>query len=163
MTDTWNIAVAKGARRMIDGRLQFMAEHWLRLAGFEVFAPTEQLKVWIRNRPKLKDRPQLDRYLFIRGTQPWTIPHVEGVQCLILDADGLPAQIPDAVLDRFRPKPTDKPKVRIFLKGQRVRVTQGPLQGMKLAVQTHKPFQRSISLDGPNGSVRLSDGLVEPI
>ena len=160
---TWYIAVAQGARRIINGRLQFMAEHHLARHGGEVFVSIETVKEWIRNRPKLKDRPLLDRYLFVRGLQPWTIPHVEGVQCLILDADGLPAEIPDAALERFRPKPTDKPKVRIFLRGQRVRVIGGVLEGSTFAVQTHRHRQRLVTLDTDTGYVRLPDSLVEPI
>ena len=162
MTDNWYIAVAKGARRIIDGRMQFMAEHMLAQKGGEVFVSIETVKEWIRNKPKLRDKPILDRYLFVRGLQPWSIPYVEGVQCIVLDADGLPAEVPDTMLERFRPKLGEKPKCRIYLKGQRVRVTNGPLEGTEARVLTHRHRQRLITLEGPNGSVRLSDSVVEP-
>ena len=155
MTDTWYIAQAPSKMAL--------AAHLLRERGAEVWIPTTRFREWWRNRRVLKDRKVFYDYLFVRGCQPWTIPHVEGIQCLVLDADGLPAEIPDSALERFRPKLGEKPKVRIYLRGQRVRVTEGPLSGMTLPVHVHKPHQRSITLDGPNGSVRLSDSVVEGV
>ena len=157
MSDTtWYIArftaqkMGLAARRLTD-------------LGYKVWIPTDRFKIWVRNKPTLKDRPVFDRYIFVAGEQPWTIPYAEGVECLILDADGNPAEIPDQLLERFRPRLGEKPKVKIHLKGDWVRVIGGPLEGLKLRVHVHKVNQRSVTLDGPNGAVRLSDGLVEKV
>ncbi len=173
----WYVAVAGGdrkplgghmetiryQRRRIDGRMQFPAEYFLKRAGYEVFAPIEQFKVWIRHRKVIKDRPQLGRYIFVRGSCPWSIPLVEGVSYLVLDADGRPAQIQPHEVDEYRTHPSEKPKPLTFRRGQIVRVSAGTLQGMEWPVKRCKPHRGEVGLDTDHGLVWLPVGHVERV
>jgi transcriptional antiterminator RfaH len=113
-------------------RERFAAEQ-LGLRGFETFLPMVQTR--------RASAPLFNGYFFVRIVEQWrSITTCFGVLCLVRVGD-CPSKMPDAEIDAIKamvvggfvrlPEAPSPPPRRAFRKGERVRITGGPFEGVR--------------------------------
>ncbi len=115
--------------------------------GFEVFFPMMSKEVLRQNSLDKVEEPLFKRYLFVRfdeKSSPWhVIKNTLGVSDLVRFGNVL-ATIPDEMIDVF--KTFELPTSEMFIKGQVLKVTDGPFKDLEVIYQLKDGNQRAIVL-----------------
>ncbi len=115
--------------------------------GFEVFLPMMGKEVLRQNTVDLAEEPLFKRYLFVRfdeKSSPWhVIKNTLGVSDLVRFGNVL-ATIPDEMIDVF--KTCETPTSKMFIRGQVLKVTDGPFKDLEVIYQLNDGNQRAIVL-----------------
>jgi transcription termination/antitermination protein NusG len=105
----------------------------LKSRGFAPYCPTQKVRRQYSDRIKIVDAPVLPGYIFCRFDVQKKLPVIStpGVDYIVGFADG-PTPIPEQQLvDLRRVIEAGASPVRFLTRGQKVRVTKGPLQGVE--------------------------------
>jgi transcriptional antiterminator RfaH len=135
----------------LDGRREALAAHCLSLAGYQTYQP-------LFRAPRRASASLFPGYTFIAIEMQWHAARwAPGVLKLIMAGDQ-PAHVPDAVIAELHARERDglvilpsSPRLR---RGDRVRVTAGPLVGFRGLVDGLRPQQRIAVLLELLGSTR---------
>jgi transcriptional antiterminator RfaH len=131
-------------------RLEFkretVAQHFLRLAGYEVYVPYMRERLVRRNRRVEVVSPLFPAYGFVAIIQGWHSARWSiGVTAIIMDGVQ-PAKVPDGVIaeirNRERNGAIELPKPPGMKIGDRVRVLGGPLVGFAGLYAGQAPHER---------------------
>src|SRR5262245_5953516 len=122
------------------------AQHFLALAGFEVYLPRLRER-GVRNGRRVELTPPLfPGYAFVLIRLQWCAArYVPGVVRLVMD--GLqPARVPDRIVEELRSRERDGlielPKPRGLRAGDPMRVLRGPFAGQLALYQGQAPHER---------------------
>lgn len=130
----------------LESRREAVAQHFLRLAGYQVYIPQIREQRLRRSRRIEVITPLFPAYAFVVIEQQWHSARWSiGVLGLIMDGEA-PAKVPDLVIAEIRrrevrgavelaPPPGMKP-------GDRVRVSGGPFAGRLGLYQGMRPHER---------------------
>jgi transcription antitermination factor NusG len=129
----------------VDRRRERLALHCLALSGFQTYVPRIRA-------PQRTSTPLFPSYAFVRIELQWhAVRWSPGVLRLITNGGEGPAHVPDRIIDELRsregrdglialprsPHPGDR-----FQRGDKVRVTTGPLTGFVGLVESMRAHQR---------------------
>jgi transcriptional antiterminator RfaH len=156
----------------LESRRETVAQHFLKLAGYEVYIPQVREQRLRRSRRIEVIAPLFPAYAFIVIEQQWHSARWSiGVTALIMDGDH-PARVPDLVVADIRarqvrgavelPKLPEAPPG--MKPGDHVRVTRGPLVGLAGLYAGQAPHERVavlLTLLGGQPRVTLPRGDIE--
>lgn len=137
--------------------------------GLETFLPLYQSVSRWKDRDKVLSLPLFPGYVFVRGGLEWRLQVVTtpGVH-MILSRGGQFATVPEAEIHAIRlamGRP-DRVEPHPFLEcGQRVRVKQGPLEGVEGILVRKKNLWRlvlSVDMLGQSAAIDIDAAAVEP-
>ena|SRR5258708_37775650 len=157
------------ASARVELRREGVAQHFLELAGFEVYAP-RVCEPRIRNGRRLKTLvPLFPSYVFIAIESAWHRARWSiGVAGLLM-AGERPAVVADRIIDDIRSRErngiVELPE-RQLRPGDRVRILAGPFQGELALYQSMRPRERIevlLQLLGRQSRIVLRCGDVEPV
>ena len=152
----------------LESRREAVAQHFLRLNGYEVYIPRVREQRLRRHRRVDVIAPLFPAYGFIVITGQWHSARWSiGVTAIIMD--GLaPAKVPDQVIDEIRRREVrgavELPKLPGMKIGERVRVTHGPFQGhfgLYAGMKPHERVEVLLALLGSQQRVTFPRGSVE--
>ena len=118
----------------VEPRREAVAQHFLRLAGFEVYVPRFCEWRLCNGRRVGRVRPLFPSYVFFVIEQQWYAARwAIGVTALIM-GDQRPARVPDAVIAGLKSRERadgliELPKPAGLRRGDPVRIVRGPLVG----------------------------------
>jgi transcriptional antiterminator RfaH len=152
----------------LESRREAVAQHFLRLAGYQVYIPQMREQRLRRHRLVEVIAPLFPAYGFIAIEQQWhSARWSTGVTALIMDGVA-PARVPDQVIDEIRRREisgaVELPKLPGMKVGERVRVLGGPFMGFTGLYAGMKPHERVVvllALFGSQRSVTLPKGTIE--
>ena len=128
-------------------RQEYRAALNLSLQGFEVYLPMRHKEVLRQNNVYRVEEPLFKRYLFVRFDEelsPWhKIRNTLGVTDLVRFSNVL-ATIPDEMIDalkRFKVSTSE-----MFIKGEVLKITDGPFKNLEVIYQLKDGNQRAIVL-----------------
>jgi transcriptional antiterminator RfaH len=118
----------------LESRREAVAQHFLGLAGYQVYIPQMREQRLRRHRRVEIIAPLFPAYGFIAIEQQWhSARWAIGVTALIMDGEA-PARVPDQVIDEIRRREVrgavELPQAPGMRAGDRVRVTRGPFMGL---------------------------------
>jgi transcriptional antiterminator RfaH len=130
----------------LEPRREAVAEHFLKLAGYEVYLPRLRGERLRRNRRVEIVSPLFPAYGFVAIIQGWHSARWSiGVAGIIMDGVQ-PAKVPDSVIaeirNRERNGAVELPKPPGLRAGDRVRVLGGPLVGFAGLYAGQAPHER---------------------
>ena len=142
--------------------------------GFDAYYPKfEEEYLTKTKRIATRIRTVFPRYLFVRTDGPWYfLLGTFGISNVVFEGENNPATMPDAQVEYLREredalglvKLPPKPKPTPFTRGQRLRVTYGPMQGLTGICQGDSAKERvTMLLDmlGRKSSVVMQRGALE--
>jgi transcriptional antiterminator RfaH len=152
----------------LETRREAVAQHFLRLAGYQVYIPQVREQRVRRHRRVEVIAPLFPAYAFIVIERQWHSARWSiGVSAIILDGDH-PARVPDPVIAEIRRREVrgaiELPQAPGMRAGDRVRVSGGPFQGLTGLYHGMSGRQRVevlLSLLGSQRSVTLPRGRIE--
>jgi transcriptional antiterminator RfaH len=149
----------------LESRREAVAQHFLKLAGYQVYIPQMREQRLRRSRRVEVIAPLFPAYAFIVIERQWHSARWSiGVTALIMDGVA-PAKVPDRVIDEIRTREVrgavELPKLPGMKAGDRVRVLDGPLKGHFGLYAGMKPHERVEVLLAVLGRVTLPKGDVE--
>jgi transcriptional antiterminator RfaH len=117
----------------LEPRREAVAEHFLQLAGYEVYIPRLRERRLQRHRRVEILAPLFPAYAFLVIERQWHSARWSiGVTAIIMDGV-TPARVADSVIDEIRRREVrgavELPQVSGMKPGDRVRVLAGPFQG----------------------------------
>jgi transcriptional antiterminator RfaH len=130
----------------VEPRREAVAQHFLKLAGYEVYIPYVREQRIRRSRRVEVVSPLFPAYGFVAIIQGWHSARWSiGVAGIIMDGVQ-PAKVPDSVIadirNRERNGAVELPKPPGMKIGDRVRVTRGPFTGLGGLYVGMKPRER---------------------
>ena len=129
-------------------RQEYRALENLQRQGYTCFLPTLQVEKLRRQRVHMVTEPMFSRYLFIQldsTSQNWSpIRSTLGVSKLVSFGHE-PAVVPHELIVALREVPVTKLE-RLFAPGDRIKVVNGPLQGIEGVYQAHDGETRAMVL-----------------
>jgi transcription antitermination factor NusG len=139
----------------LEGQHQRLALYCLGLRGFETYLPR------VRLRQEARAAPLFPGYCFIRVALQWTPARwAPGVMALLMNG-AAPAKVADCIINELRGRERgglvvlpSSPSSPLFLSGDKVRVTSGPLVGFRGLVDGMRPHERVAVLLELLGSTR---------
>ncbi len=115
--------------------------------GFEIFLPMMNKEILRQNSIEKVEEPLFNRYLFVHFDEtfsPWhVIRNTYGVSDLVRFGNVL-ATMPDEIIDAL--KRFEAPTNEIFMKGEVLKVTDGPFKDLEVIYQLKDGNQRAIVL-----------------
>jgi transcriptional antiterminator RfaH len=152
----------------LESRRETVAQHYLELAGYEVYIPHVREQRLRRSRRVEVISPLFPAYGFIVIEQQWYSARWSiGVTALIMDGVA-PARVPDQVIDEIRRREVrgaiELPKAPGMQIGERVRVLGGPFQGhlgLYAGMKPHARVEVFLALLGGQQRVTLPRGSIE--
>jgi transcriptional antiterminator RfaH len=153
----------------LEPRREAVAEHFLTLAGYEVYIPRIRERR-IRSGRRLETlAPLFPSYAFVGIANGWhTVRWSIGVIALIMSGDR-PAVVADRIIDEIRSREIRGTVVlpeRELVPGARVRVLAGPFRDQLAIFAGMRPRERVevlLSLLGGQQRVTLPSGAVEAV
>jgi transcriptional antiterminator RfaH len=147
-----------------------VAQHFLKLAGYETYIPKMREQRVRRHRRVEIISPLFPAYAFIVIEQQWHRARwTIGVTALIMDG-AAPARVPDHVIDEIRHREVrgavELPRPPEFKRGDRVRILGGPFEGSLALYTGMKPHQRVevlLSLLGAQQRAILPRGVIAAV
>ena len=129
-----------------ESRREHVAERWLKEQRFEVYLPRIRIERHVRGRLVADETPLFPSYLFVRIVDRWySIGSTIGVIDVLRDGEG-PARVPEPIITALKARERDGVVVLetrpAFLRGDRVRIVRGALQGQLAIFQEMEPRQR---------------------
>jgi transcriptional antiterminator RfaH len=154
----------------LELRREAVAQHFLRLAGYEVYSPRVCEQRLRRNRRVEVVSPLFPAYGFVAIIQGWHSARWSiGVAGIIMDGVQ-PAKVPDSVIadirNRERKGAIELPKPPGMKVGDRVRVLGGPLVGFAGLYAGQAPHERVavlLTVLGGQRRVVLPKGDIEAV
>jgi transcriptional antiterminator RfaH len=130
----------------LEPRREAVAQHFLKLAGYEVYIPYVREQRLRRSRRVEVVSPLFPAYGFIVIERQWHNARWSiGVSAIIMDG-AAPAKVPDSVIaeirNRERNGAVELPQPRGLKPGDRVRVLGGPLVGLAGLYAGQAPHER---------------------
>ena len=130
----------------LETRREAVAQHFLKLAGYQVYIPQMREQRLRRSRRVEVISPLFPAYAFIVIEQQWHSARWSiGVTALIMDGVA-PARVPDQVIDEIRRREVrgavelaPAPGLR---RGDQVRILRGPFDGRCGLYQGMRPHER---------------------
>jgi transcriptional antiterminator RfaH len=118
----------------LESRREAVAQHFLQLAGYQVYIPQMREQRLRRSRRVEVIAPLFPAYGFIVIEQQWhSARWAIGVSAIIMDGVA-PAKVPDQAIDEIRRREVrgavELPQAPGMKIGDRVRVTRGPFEGL---------------------------------
>jgi transcriptional antiterminator RfaH len=152
----------------LEPRREVVAQHFLRLAGYEVYLPRLRERRVSRGRRIIVTPPLFLGYCFIVIQQQWHSARWSiGVTALIMDGVA-PARVPDQVIDEIRRREVrgavELPKAPGMQVGAHVRVLGGSFQGhfgLYAGMKPHERVEVLLALLGGQQRVTLPKGDIE--
>ena len=152
----------------LESRREAVAQHFLRLNGYDVYIPYVREQRLRRSRRVEVIAPLFPAYAFIVIEQQWHSARWSiGVTALIMDGVA-PARVPDQVIDEIRRREicgaVELPKAPSMKIGERVRVLGGPFQGhfgLYAGMKPHERVEVLLALLGGQQRVNLPRGSIE--
>jgi transcriptional antiterminator RfaH len=156
----------------LESRSEAVAQHFLKLAGYEVYVPQIREQRLRRRRRVEVIAPLFPAYAFIVIKQQWhTARWSIGVAALIMDGVA-PARVPDPVIEEIQRREVrgavELPKAPDIKLGERVRISGGPFQGqlgLYAGMKSHARVEILLALLGgetratlPRASIELPKG-----
>ena len=155
--DRWIVAISKPHQ-------EAWAARNVQAQGFDAYYPKfEEEYLTKTKRLATRIRTVFPRYLFVRTSGPWYfLLSTFGVSSIVFEGENCPATMPDDQVDYLREredalglvKLPPKPKPTPFSRGQRLRVTYGPMQGLTGICQGDSARERVTVLMNMLGSPR---------
>jgi transcription antitermination factor NusG len=150
----------------LDGQHQRLALYCLGLRGFETYLP----RIKLRQEAKARTAPLFPGYCFIRVALQWTPARwAPGVMALLMNGDA-PAKVADRAIDELRGRERgglvvlpSSPSSPLFLPGDWVQITGGPLMGFKGLVDDMRPHARVAVLLELLGAARAVEMAVDHV
>jgi transcriptional antiterminator RfaH len=152
----------------LECRRETVAQHFLKLAGYQVYIPQVREQRLRRSRRVEVIAPLFPAYGFIVVEQQWHSARWSiGVTAIIMDGEA-PARVSDQVIDEIRRREVrgavelPQPLMKV---GARVRVTRGPFEGQLGLYAGMKPHERVevlLTLLGGQTRVALPRASIEP-
>ena len=131
----------------VEPRREAVAQHFLRLAGFEVYVP-RLCERRLRQGKRIESvTPLFPSYAFVVIEQQWHAAlRTIGVTALIM-ADQRPARVPDAVIAGLKSRERVDGLIELIKpvglkRGDRVRISRGPFVGHLALFDGMKPRDR---------------------
>jgi transcriptional antiterminator RfaH len=157
----WTVA------RTVPNRQNFASSE-LGRRGYEVYSPRIVEHIVRRGRKVAVERSLFVNYIFVVIEARWYDAHwCPGVISLLLGADGTPAKVPPKVIADLKSQEHGGlivlPRLPPFRPGDPVRVTRGPLRGLRGLCQGMRPRERVMILMAVLGKVELAAGDVEAV
>jgi transcriptional antiterminator RfaH len=154
----------------LESRREAVAQHFLKLAGYQVYIPQVREQRLRRHRRVEIIAPLFPAYAFIVIERQWHSARWSiGVTALIMDGVA-PARVPDQVIDEIRRREirgaVELPQAPSMQVGDRVRVLGGPFQGqlgLYAGMKPHARVEVLLTLLGSRRSVTLPRGSIELI
>jgi transcriptional antiterminator RfaH len=146
------------------------AQHFLGLAGYQVYLPRLRL-IRPRRGRKVESRPPLfPNYLFVLVTAGWwSARWCPGVVRLLTAGDA-PMPVPDSLIAEIRGRErgglVELPRREEFKAGERVRVLTGPFAGhlgLYAGMRPHERLLVLLALLGGKQRVELSKDAIEAV
>ena len=150
-----------------ESQREHVAERWLREQRFEVYLPRIRIERHSARAnghglPTSATAPLFPAYLFVSIVDRWySIGSTIGVIDVLRDGEH-PAHVPEPIISALKARERDGVVVLetrpAFLRGDRVRIMRGALQGQLAIFQDMKPRQRAeilLSILGASRSVVL--------
>jgi transcriptional antiterminator RfaH len=152
----------------LESRRETVAQHFLKLAGYEVYIPHVREQRLRRHRRVEVIAPLFPAYAFIVIERQWHSARWSiGVTAIIMDGDH-PARVPDLVIDEIRRREirgaVELPKLPGMQVGERVRVLGGPFAGhlgLYAGMKPHARVEVLLALLGSQQRVILPRGSIE--
>jgi transcriptional antiterminator RfaH len=160
--------MANWACARLESQREEVAQHFLKLAGYQVYIPKIREQRLRRSRRVEVIAPLFPAYGFVLVEQQWHSARWSiGVIALIMDGVA-PAKVPDQMIDEIRRREVhgavELPQVPSMRIGERVRVTGGPFDGQLGLYAGMKPHERVevlFMLLGSQRSVTLPRASIE--
>lgn len=122
----------------VRSRHEFQVVRRLAIKGIETFLPTmEKLKRW-KDRKKMIAFPLFSGYIFVhmprKAQEIMNVLKIRGVVRLLGSEAGRPDPIPDSQIDTLKKVLANRDEFDLYPylnKGQKVRITKGPLSGVE--------------------------------
>jgi transcriptional antiterminator RfaH len=154
----------------LEPRREAVAQHFLRLNGYEVYIPQMREQRLRRRRRVEVVSPLFPAYGFIAIEQQWHSARWSiGVTAIIMDG-AAPAKVSDQVIDEIRRREVrgavELPKLPGIKVGERVRVLGGPFQGrfgLYAGMKPHERVEVLLALLGGQQRVTLPRGSIEVV
>jgi transcription antitermination factor NusG len=152
----------------LESQRESVAQHFLQLAGYQVYIPRiREQRLRYRRRVEVI-APLFPAYGFVMVEQQWhTARWAIGVIAIIMDGVA-PARVPDQMIDEIRAREIrgaiELPQAPGMKVGARVRVLGGPFAGKLGLYQGMRPRERVevlFSLLGSQRSLTLPRGSIE--
>lgn len=146
-----------------------LALHFLKLFGFETYAPRIRDRRIVRSRKVIKTPLLFPRYAFVLIELQWTrAQYSPGVARLVMDGFG-PAIVPDAVIASLKAREVSglielPPPPPRFRRGDWVRVRKGPFinrVGLYAGMRPHDRVAVLLQMLGGSRRAELAGGDVE--
>jgi transcriptional antiterminator RfaH len=152
----------------LESRREAVAQHFLKLAGYEVYIPCVREQRLRRSRRVEVISPLFPAYAFIVIEQQWHSARWSiGVAAIIMDGDH-PARVPDLVIADIRAREVrgavELPQAPGMRVGDRVRVLGGPFQGhfgLYAGMKPHERVEVLLALLGGQQRVTLPRSRIE--
>jgi len=147
----------------LEPRREAVAQHFLRLAGYQTYFPQIREERLRRRRRVEVIAPLFPAYAFVLIEQQWRAARWSiGVAAIIMNGSA-PAQVPDNVIDEIRKRERDGavelPKPPSLRAGDPVRVLSGPFEGhwgLYAGMKPHERCEVLLALLGGQQRVELS-------
>jgi transcriptional antiterminator RfaH len=152
----------------LESRRETVAQHFLKLAGYQVYIPQIREQRLKRGKRVEVIAPLFPAYAFVVIEQRWhTARWSIGVAAIIMDGMA-PAKVPDQVIDEIRCREVrgavELPKAPDMKIGERVRVLGGPFAGhlgLYTGMKPHARVEVLLALLGSQQRVTLPRGSIE--
>jgi transcriptional antiterminator RfaH len=152
----------------LESRREAVAEHFLRLAGYEVYVPQVREQRLRRSRRVEVVAPLFPAYGFIAIERQWHSARWSiGVTAIIMDGTA-PARVADQVIDEIRRREVrgavELPQAPGMKVGERVRILGGPFQGhfgLYAGMKPHARVEVLLALLGSRQRVTLPRSGIE--
>jgi transcription antitermination factor NusG len=130
----------------LDARRERVAEHFLRLAGFEIYIPLIRETRIRRRRPVELLLPLFPCYCFVAVEGQWRAARWSiGVSAIVMNGVS-PARVPDNVIAAIRAREVrgavELPKTLGLRVGDQVRISSGPFEGHLGLYSGMRPHER---------------------
>jgi transcriptional antiterminator RfaH len=153
----------------LETRRERTALHFLSLNGFTTYCP--RIRIERSSRERERSTWLFPGYAFVWIELQWHAARWSpGVIRLVSSSGAEPAKVPMSVIDDLRGRERNGyvvlPKVRGLERGDKVRVTHGPLNGSIAIFDGMRPHQRVailLSLLGRQQRVELSKADIRPV
>jgi transcriptional antiterminator RfaH len=154
----------------LEARREAVAEHFLRLAGYQTYIPRLREERVCRRRRIEVIAPLFPAYAFVAIEQQWRAARWSiGVAAIIMDGAS-PARVPDAVIDEIRRREIrgalELAKPVELKPGDRVKILGGPFEGhwgLYAGMKPHQRIEVLLNLLGSQQRVELPRGAVSAL
>ncbi len=152
----------------LESQREAVAQHFLKLAGYQVYIPKIREQRLRRSRRVEVISPLFPAYGFIAIEGQWHSARWSiGVTAIIMDGEA-PAKVSDQVIDEIRRREVrgavELPQVPGMKIGERVRVLGGPFQGelgLYAGMRPHERVEVLLAMLGGQRSVTLPRSGIE--